>query len=95
MGQRLKDHQWTVSADQNGEYGFAGAHLVVLMDLRDELKEQNRLFRNLPCIVTTLKSMLRQLKLQRRCPVHPRYTGARPPRVQCRACRRFYKAVWK
>lgn len=43
MGKRLKDHQWSVSANHDGTYSFDAAQLTVLLDIRDELKENNRL----------------------------------------------------
>lgn len=68
---------------------------ALLMDLRDELKTLNRRFAEIPCIVRVLRSVERQIKLQRRCPQHPRYTARRKPTSGCRPCWRFWRAVWK
>jgi hypothetical protein len=96
---RFKNVNWTVKQAE-GEPGSATnvgeAKLAVLMDLRDELQALVRACFGIPQSITKeLRRITRQLKLQRRCPVHPRYTGAKAPRGDCRACRRFYKAVWK
>lgn len=95
---RFKNYDWSLQhaeGDPRAAATHDGVKEALLMDLRDELQALNRWFSGLPCVITTLKHILRQIKLQRRCPVHPRYTGANPPRVNCRACRRFYRAVWK
>ena len=88
---RHKNAWWSLGENPTWE----GVQVALLMDLRDELQALNAKFSELPCAVRTLTRIERQLKLQRRCPVHPRYTGARPPSVDCRACRRYYRAVWK
>jgi hypothetical protein len=95
MSERLKNHQWTVSSDANGKYEMGAAQLVVLQDLRDELQTIVSLFRSLPCAVRTLERIERQLKVQRRCSKHPRYTATRKPRVACAGCHRYYAARWK
>lgn len=97
MGDRLKDNDWTVPKPASGGYSFEAASLTVLLDLRDELKKLNRVFAcsNFLSIPRSLRSINRQIKAQRRCPKHPRYTGARQPTVDCLPCRRFYKAIWK
>src|SRR5882762_6574866 len=70
---------------------------ALLMDIRDELQRLNRVFAcsNFLSIPRSLRSIDRQIKAQRRCPKHPRYTGAKQPTVDCLPCRRFYKAIWK
>lgn len=80
MHKRLKDHQWTVAADDNGSYSHAAAQLTVLMDIRDEAKETNRLLRvvagrlaplecpNFLTIPRTLKAIQRNTTKKRRTP---------------------------
>lgn len=43
MGERLRNHQWTVSKSAGGGYAFEAAQLTVLMDIRDELIRLNQL----------------------------------------------------
>lgn len=39
---RHKDADWAIGAQPDGGYSWAGAQVAVLMDLRDELKQLNR-----------------------------------------------------
>lgn len=95
MNSRLKNYQWAVSADACGQYTMEAGQLVVLQDLRDAPQLLVALFRGLPCAVRTLENIELQLKMQRRCPKHPRYTATRKPRVACAGCHRYFAARWK
>lgn len=95
---RYRNIQWSlVGAENATTVPNEMIKMALLMDLRDELQTLNRTLscRNFINIPRTLRSIDRQIKAQRRCPKHPRYTGSKPPTVDCLPCRRFYKAVWK
>lgn len=63
MGKRLKDNEWTVDPGANGNYSMEAATLVVLMDVRDELKKLNGVFGcyNFQSIPHTLKGIRKKL----------------------------------
>lgn len=88
---QFRDSVW----DYNGTWD--GAALQVLMDIRDQLQALNAVVNcpNALSIPQTLRDIRKQLKLQRRCAKHPRYTGWLKPRVDCSGCRRLYKSVGK
>jgi hypothetical protein len=68
MGKRMKDNAWTVEANPNGSHSFDAAHLCVLMDLRDELKQLNRVFacHNAQAIPALLRRIARNTTKKRR-----------------------------
>lgn len=93
---RWKNVQWDLHGNERDKnVSTENVTTALLMDLRDELQKLNERFAALPCIPGLLRSIERQLKLQRRCPMHPRYSGRREPKTDCRPCWRFYRAVWK
>jgi len=92
---RHKNGQWNLETNADGTVPSQHVTWALQMDIRDELQVLNSRFASLPCILRLLRAIERQLKLQRRCPVHPRYTARRKPTVDCSACRRYYRAAWK
>jgi len=92
---RHKNIQWDLVTSIDGTVPNQHVTWALAMDVRDELQGLRATFSSIPCIVRLLQKIERQLKLQRRCPVHPRYTARRKPSVNCRACKRYYRAVWK
>jgi len=99
---RFKNVQWNLPGnDTDKVVTNTVVEQALLMDIREELQSITSLLRrtfncsNFLSIPRTLRSMDRQIKAQRRCPKHPRYTGAKAPTVDCLPCRRFYKAIWK
>jgi hypothetical protein len=93
---RFRGVEWSLPGrDSDTKVADENVKQALLMDLRDELRTLNRRFAELPCVVSVLRQTLRQIKLQRRCPAHPRYTGKREPSTDCRPCWRFWRAVWK
>jgi len=42
MARKLKDWNWNVTPQSNGAFSHPGATVILLMDIRDELKEANR-----------------------------------------------------
>lgn len=60
MSSREKDTNWALSPTSSGKFSFDSAHLAVLMDLRDELKQLNRVF---ACYnFTQIPAVLRAIK---------------------------------
>lgn len=58
---RQKDMAWLIVQNERGKYNWEQVHAAVLMDIRDELKQLNRVFgrRNfleLPQIVRQIKA---------------------------------------
>lgn len=93
---RWKDVNWSLSGrEDDPTVSMEKITAALLMDLRDQLKTLNERFASLPCIPGLLRSIERQIKLQRRCPMHPRYTARREPKTSCRPCWRLYRSVWK
>lgn len=92
---RHKNTNWNLGQNSDGTVPTQHVQWALLMDLRDELRRLNNRFDSLPCIPGILRSIERQLKLQRRCPVHPRYTGRQKPRTDCHFCARLHRARWK
>lgn len=89
---RLKDIEWDLPKEKTWQH----VEVAVAMDLRDQLIALNQAFSGLPpCTVRLLQKIERQLRVQRRCVKHPRYTATRRPRIACAGCHRDYKAVWK
>lgn len=68
---RKKGINWTIKTDRDGLTSIDDAHLAVLMDLRDELQQLNRLLSctNFTGIPTTLRTIARNTTKQKRA--HP------------------------
>jgi hypothetical protein len=60
---RGKDYDWDVYAFDNGEAAWDKVQIIVLMDIRDELKKLNALLRceNFVSIPRTLKGIRKKL----------------------------------
>lgn len=72
---RQKDIAWTIATDSNGRIDMAAAHLAVLMDLRDELKEMNRTLAVLRCRnFIAIPGVLRQIRANTSKPQRKRVT---------------------
>lgn len=93
---RHKNASWDLpAATVSDPISWEHVRVGLLMDIRDELLTLNALLRcpNFVGIPKTLQNIEEQLKLQRRCPRHPRYTGRLKPRVSCVGCHRLYRSV--
>lgn len=71
MSRKEKDWDWTIKAKDSTSYGYDGAILSVLMDIRDEMKRLNSVlqcpnFVAVPSKLDAIKGELRQVRLNTR-----------------------------
>ena len=71
MDKRKKDYDWKIKTNTDGTTPQQDAHLAVLMDIRDELKQLNRLlgcenFLDIPALLRMIRENTTKPKVKRK-----------------------------